>query len=93
MKKVDKSSSAIAKAEGSTNADDSQACQPIAKPNVVRSCFIVNEIYLDLPISRVDKVFEANEAACKYASEMNELVERLHQKIEYRVLEAEIVPA
>ena len=65
----------------------------IAKPYVVRSCFIVNEIYLDLPISRVDKVFEANEAACRYASEMNELAERLHQKIEYRVLEAEIVPA
>jgi len=60
---------------------------------VVRSCFIVNEIYLELPIQRVDKVFESNEAACKYATEMNELAQRLHQKIEYRVLEAEIVLA
>jgi len=70
-----------------------QSAENGTKPHVVRSCFIVNEIYLDLPISRVDKVFEANESACKYASEMNELAERTHQKIEYRVLEAEIIPA
>jgi hypothetical protein len=81
------------KNNSNTQPIDAVSPPTIAKPRVVRSCFIVNEIYLDLPISRVDKVFEANEAACKYASEMNELAERLHQNIEYRVLEAEIVPA
>ena len=34
MKKVDKSSSAGTKDESSTNAQDSQVSQPIAKPNV-----------------------------------------------------------
>ena len=37
MKKVDKSSSAGTTAEKRTNVQDSQVCQPIAKPNVVRS--------------------------------------------------------
>jgi hypothetical protein len=39
MKKADKSSSAIAKAEGSTKDDGSRVCQPDAKPNVVRRFF------------------------------------------------------
>jgi hypothetical protein len=43
MKKVDKSSSAIAKAEGSTNADSSQVSQPCAKPNVIGGFVIVSE--------------------------------------------------
>ena len=34
MKKVEKSSSAGTKDESSTNAQDSQVCQPIAKPHV-----------------------------------------------------------
>lgn len=38
MKKVDKSSSAGTEVESSTNADVSSVCQPIAKPNVGRSC-------------------------------------------------------
>jgi hypothetical protein len=42
MKKVDKSSSAGTEAELSTNADVSHVSQPIAKPNVVRSCIQEN---------------------------------------------------
>lgn len=36
MKKVQKSSSAGTKNDSSTDAQDSQVCQPIAKPNVMR---------------------------------------------------------
>lgn len=38
MKKVQKSSSAGTKNDSSTDAQDSQVCQPIAKPNVMRRC-------------------------------------------------------
>lgn len=42
MKKADISSSAGTKVESSTNADILQASQPIAKPDVVRSCIQEN---------------------------------------------------
>lgn len=46
MKKADKSSSAGTEVESSTNADSSQVCQPIAKPNVVGSCFSSGDWYV-----------------------------------------------
>ena len=45
MKKVDKSSSAGTEVESSTNIDDSQVCQPIAKHSVVRSCIQEENLY------------------------------------------------
>jgi hypothetical protein len=43
MKKVDKSSSAGAKVDSSTNVEDSQVCQPIAKHHVMR-CDIIEQL-------------------------------------------------
>lgn len=73
-------SSAETKDDSSIKADVTTSSPNNAKPNVVRSCFIINESYLDFPICRVDKVFECKDSAIKYASEMNDLAERLHQK-------------
>lgn len=54
MKKADKSSSAGTADESSINADVSSVCQPIAKPNVVRSASLHESINKLIPFISED---------------------------------------